>query len=358
MKQYESLKLESLELDQLSPGDNLLQSTFWGRFKEKQGWQPMAFRFYWRDSQGEMLILIRKILRFIPMAYVPFGPDLPTKDRTLFLAALSWELITQLPLGTLFIRYDLTEGNSMAALEARKIENIPQRPQLESPLIKAKQDVQPPDTVMLDISQSPQEILDQMHKKWRYNIRLAEKKGVKIIVEENPSIDHWYSLYKTTSLRDKIALHPSSYYQRLFDMAEESGEMENSTLKLRLFTAYHEEELLAGIVVSVFGEKATYLYGASSNEKRNLMPSYALQWHAINWAKEQGCSNYDFFGIPPTADPEHPMQGLFLFKTGFGGTLHHNLGCWDFPYSGVFYKLFRLFEGIRLWYYKKFKKRK
>jgi len=127
---------------------------------------------------------------------------------------------------------------------------------------------------------------------------------------------------------------------------------------LRLITATHEGDLLAGIIVAFYGGRATYLYGASSNEKRNLMPAYALQWEAIKQAKDLGCREYDFFGIPPTHDKSHPMHGLFQFKTGFGGEIHHYYGAWDFPYGKLFYGFYRLVERLRLWYYKGFRKRK
>jgi lipid II:glycine glycyltransferase (peptidoglycan interpeptide bridge formation enzyme) len=107
----------------------------------------------------------------------------------------------------------------------------------------------------------------------------------------------------------------------------------------------------------IFYEKeAVYLYGASGNEKRNLMPSYLLQWNAIRDAKNSGCGFYDFYGCPPSDDKNHPMHGLFLFKTGFGGKLVHRPGSFDVILKRRTYFLYRCAEKIRSVYFKKIKK--
>jgi lipid II:glycine glycyltransferase (peptidoglycan interpeptide bridge formation enzyme) len=110
------------------------------------------------------------------------------------------------------------------------------------------------------------------------------------------------------------------------------------------------------MVTLFFGATATYLYGASSDEKRHLMPSYALQWAAIKAAKAAGCLEYDMYGIPPTNDDQHPMAGLYRFKTGFGGGLRHYPGAWDYVYLPFVYTLFRSAERSRLLWHKKIRK--
>lgn len=354
----EPIALTEIELNQLNPADNLLQSPFWGEFKGQFGWKPRAFRYQWREHRGTLLVLQRKILGFLPLAYVPFGPDLPEEDQTLFLNSLSWELVTQLPLGTLFIRYDLRGGTRQNAMEARSGQEAEDAPiTLGDPLKKSPHSIQPPDTVIISLQGELDSIMAAMHKKWRYNIRLAEKKGVKVELSEPSMVDDWYRLYQETAQRDKIALHPLTYYKKQFELAEQRKTQDQKAPELQLLTARHEGDFLAGIIVAIEGNRATYLYGASSNQKRNLMPAYALQWRAMEWAKSRGCTSYDLFGIPPKADPDHPMHGLYLFKTGFGGEVHHYLGAWDYPYSKVFYWVYRGIEGLRNWYYKVFKKR-
>jgi len=102
--------------------------------------------------------------------------------------------------------------------------------------------------------------------------------------------------------------------------------------------------------------EGVYLYGASSNEHRNLMPAYSLQWKAILDAKDRGCTTWDFYGIPPNEDPSHPMFGLYRFKTGFGGTIIHRIGSVDVPLRPIMYTCYRIAEKVRYFWYKKLKK--
>lgn len=294
------------------------------------------------------------------MAYVPHGPlglekllaHTPADERqrtaSRILADLADRLRPHLPRGTVFFRWDLLLGTTWT-LESPEPETFPQP--LLPPLKKAV-DVQPPNTVILDLRGSEEEILEGMHKKTRYNIRLAEKKGVVIREAEPEELPRWYELYRITSERDKISIHPESYYRGLFSTSADFPQY-----PVKLWLAEHEGQLLAGIITVKAGDRVTYLYGASSNEGRNLMPAYLLQWKAIQWAKDQGATSYDFFGIPPTGEEGHPMHGLYRFKTGFGGVIHHRLGAWDRVYRLLPYLALSLSEKMRTWYYKVWKKR-
>ena len=186
-----------------------------------------------------------------------------------------------------------------------------------------------------------------MHKKNRYNIRLAERKGVSVRAASADELPRWYALYEETAARDGITIHSFSATTRRSSSSLRGQRRLRTHRHLHLYLAEHEGELLAGIVVVHYAGGATYLYGASSNEKRNLMPNYALQWRAIENAARAGCSWYDMFGVPPADDPAHPMHGLYRFKTGFGGAIVHRLGAWDAPVRPVAARLFRLAERGR-----------
>jgi lipid II:glycine glycyltransferase (peptidoglycan interpeptide bridge formation enzyme) len=216
-------------------------------------------------------------------------------------------------------------------------------------------------------------LLANMKSKWRYNIGLAEKKGV-AVRSACPSsngtntaiagfLDIFYRLYEETSVRDGISIHPKEYYEALFEEAA------NHVVDVRLYLASHEGEDLAGIITLFRGTIATYLYGASSSHKRNLMAPYALQWQAMKDAKAAGCRVYDLFGIPPRPPedmPDHPMAGLYRFKTGFigdeekGGAILHRCGCWDYPCRPLVMALYSTVEKIRkkIWDIKKLLKRR
>jgi lipid II:glycine glycyltransferase (peptidoglycan interpeptide bridge formation enzyme) len=208
---------------------------------------------------------------------------------------------------------------------------------------------------VLEIQKADEELLAGMKPKWRYNVRLAEKKGVSVSAEGIKSLDGFYGLYQTTAARDRIGIHPKEYYTQLLGL--EPINPQEPKPDLRLWIARFEGKALAAIITVFHGREATYLYGASSDEHRNLMPAYALQWAAIKAAREAGCSSYDFYGIPPVDDPSHAMSGLYRFKTGFGGGIRHYAGTWDYVLKPAVYTAFRAAERARLYWHKVVKKR-
>jgi lipid II:glycine glycyltransferase (peptidoglycan interpeptide bridge formation enzyme) len=230
-------------------------------------------------------------------------------------------------------------------------------PKIGKPFKRAAADIQPPDTVLIDLTKSADVILLEMKSKWRYNIGLAEKKGVTVRRADDGGLDIFYALLSETAARDGIAVHGIEYYRTLFELSAEYVNREkcaasprpelSANPELRLYLAEHEGEVLAGIVVLIRGKNAVYLYGASSDHKRNLMAPYALQWKAMNDAIDAGCTEYDLFGIPPNDDPNHPMAGLYRFKTGFGGRIIHRPGSWDYAYKPLVMKLFNTAEAFR-----------
>jgi lipid II:glycine glycyltransferase (peptidoglycan interpeptide bridge formation enzyme) len=195
------------------------------------------------------------------------------------------------------------------------------------------------------------EILAAMKPKCRYNIGLAEKRGVVVCDYGNGAscgqgLEVFYRLLKETAQRDGIAVHSVEYYRALFEEAE-GQKPQTVPAQLRLYTARHENDDLAAIAAFFRGKQATYLYGASSNVKRNLMAPYALQWKAMQDAKTFGCTVYDLFGIPPDESPGHPMAGLYRFKTGFGGSIVRRPGSWDYPYKPALHAMFKSAENLR-----------
>ncbi|MFP4151458.1 MAG: lipid II:glycine glycyltransferase FemX [Alkalispirochaeta sp.] len=220
--------------------------------------------------------------------------------------------------------------------------------------------VQPPDTVIVPLDGSPEEILRRMKSKTRYNVRLAGKKGVSVTVatgtELLAALPEWYRLYRETALRDRITIHSEGYYRHVVESAEAMRAEGRPAPDLSLYVARHEGDLLGGIVVSSWSGTSTYLYGASSNTKRNLMANYLLQWEAMQGAIGRGDFAYDLFGIPESDDPDHPMHGLYRFKTGFGGEIVHRAGAWDLPIDTVGTAAYRTAERVRKWYYFRFRK--
>ncbi|WP_432960098.1 lipid II:glycine glycyltransferase FemX [Treponema sp. OMZ 840] len=334
---------------------SFLQSAFWADFKAAHGWKPLSVSLCLKDGQTgaespfKISVLLRSFKRFFTLAYIPMGPELPLMQNTppvlysKVLADTARALKPLLPRNSLCVRMDVPLD--FYSLEERGdfVYSI------SKPLVKAPSDIQPPDTNILDLTLSEDKISANMKSKWRYNINLASKRGVVVEKAGEEGIDIFYDLYLQTAKRDGIAVHAKNYYRDLLLRSGRDG------VQITMYIAKHEGEALAAIIVLFSGSEAVYLYGASSNNKRNLMSAYLLQWTAIKDAKKAGCTTYDFYGIPPTDDENHPMHGLYRFKTGFGGKNVHRPGSIDFPLS-LLYSLFRAAEKLRGFYHKRIKK--
>ena len=302
-----------------------------------------------KTERSPLLVIRRRIGPFISFAYVPWGPELPadfpsdSKTRTAALEELAAALRFYLPGNTAFIRFDppwYTEGAGTPP------------PQIHEPFVHAAADVQAPDTVIVNLDGSRDTILGRMKNKWRYNSKLALKRGVVIRCPDEEGLKTFYALLMETAKRDHISIHNFHYYKMLFSHTKEyqgkTGENNSSAAPaVHLYTAEYEGETLAAIIVLFRGREAVYLYGASSNYMRNLMSPYALQLRAMMDARDAGCTEYDLFGIPPREDPNHPMAGLYRFKTGFGGRIIHRPGSWDYTFRPFEMELFRFLESLR-----------
>ncbi|MDD5790067.1 MAG: peptidoglycan bridge formation glycyltransferase FemA/FemB family protein [Spirochaetia bacterium] len=347
------------------------QSDFWCGFKSAHGWKSFKI-----DGINVLVRAFKKGPVGFSVCYVPMAPEYEQKgivpgfemqavsevEYVRTLGFLSEKIKAELPQKPLFIRFDVPLD--MPSVEVRddylfRLGELARSAKVN--LKKSRTDIQPPDSTFLDLSLSEEQLLKNMKSKWRYNIRYASKHGVEVRAVDFNSPDFekdlksFYSLYRETAERDGIGLHPLSYYRDLLERGEKSSGSEEKT-KITLYLAACEGEDLAGIITLFQEDEAVYLYGASSNKKRNLMPNYLVQWTAICDAKKFGSKIYDFYGIPPTGSENHPMHGLYLFKTGFGGREVHRPGSVDLPLSG-FYGLYCLAENLRAFYHKKIMKK-
>jgi lipid II:glycine glycyltransferase (peptidoglycan interpeptide bridge formation enzyme) len=342
--------ITKVSLDVCNDAGLFLQSAMWGEFKSRFEWKALSFLIEFDGYEKKpLLALSRRLAPGFSFAYVPWGPQLPTDfpadGRVQALAQLAEKLKPFLARNTVFIRFDppwyCEDGEDFAAVSHNESASL-----ATSGFRRAAADIQPPDTVIVNLDLPGEQILASMKSKWRYNISLAGKKGVQVNTGGGKELETFYDLLKETAQRDGIAIHNFDYYKTLFEICGQRNK-NGEGVELRLYTAVHEGDTLAAIVVLFRAQYATYLYGASSNEKRNLMAPYALQWKAMQDAKEAGCQYYDLFGIPPNEDPNHPMAGLYRFKTGFGGKIIHRPGSWDYPYKPVTYSLFNFAEALR-----------
>lgn len=349
------------------------QSDFWCDFKCAHGWKKI--------NHNNINVLVRGFKKgpvSFSLAYVPLAPESTEKDCELSADSasigfeylknvknLSSKLKEKLPSDTMCIRWDFPFGFSTAEERDRYLKSFNSLAKAaDFNIKKASVDVQPPDSTFLDLTKSEKELLAAMKSKWRYNLNLAKRKGVTVraVTCDSPDfekdLESFYRLYKTTAARDGIGLHPKSYYEDLLKrgvVSTGSVAAENNT-KITLYIGSHEGDDLAAIITLFQNDEAIYLYGCSGNLKRNLMPAYLVQWTAICDAKQFGSKIYDFYGIPPTGEEGHPMHGLYLFKTGFGGPEVHRGGSFDVPLTGM-YKLYSMAEKLRAFWHKKVMKK-
>jgi len=331
---------------------SFLQSWDWGEFQERagkrvfrfagEGWQaqfvetkiPGVNKFYWYCPRGPIADIskIQEIKRQVKekagdkIVFFRFGPE-----------------------------WDLSSGQEL----------------FHSGFQRLSYDIEPSQTLILDISKTEEELLAQMHEKWRYNIRLAERKGVRIKLStydvdnfENYFEEFYRLVSEGTSERKNIKHHPKDYYRKQLELnppqssLKGQGEESNSPplggvggdLKSVLFVAEHEGKVIAANIVVFFGNRATYLHGATSSEHREVMAPHLLQWEQIKYAKSQGCAEYDFWGIVN----EHTLdrrgkswEGFTRFKKGFGGEEVNYVGYWDYPLNKPWYFLYRLVQKFR-----------
>jgi lipid II:glycine glycyltransferase (peptidoglycan interpeptide bridge formation enzyme) len=305
------------------PDAHILQTAAWGELKSGFDWQVAHVV---AGSSGAQ-ILFRKLPLGLSFAYIPKGPVGDDWDRL-------WPEVDSIckEKRAVFLKVeaDLWEGDS-DSIEGG---------QPPSGFHLSLHEIQPPRTLIVDLQGTEDQILARMKQKTRYNIRLARRKG--IIIRETSDIDTFYQLMQVTGERDAFGVHSREYYHRVLDLFEPRGHC-------RLFCAEFEEQPLAGLMVFAYGKRAWYFYGASSNEYRHLMPTYLLQWKAMQWAKAQGSTEYDLWGVPDEdqetleanfLERRDGLWGVYRFKRGFGGEIKRVVQTWDRVYSSLLYKLY------------------
>ena len=287
-------------------------------------------------------------------------PETQAIEFAHFLSELAIALKPELPKNTIAIRFD--PDVSFTNPENRDLFNYGMQLITYADKLKIRKnsvDIQPPDSTLVDLTGTEEEILEKMHSKWRYNIRLSERKGVVIHrylgnnINLSEKIDKFYELTKITNARDGNASHSKAYYADLIKSSAEEVAAGKDVPVISLYIAEHEGEEIASIMTLFSHDEAIYLYGASSNNKRNLMPNHLLQWTAMKDAKAYGSKYYDMYGMPPEGkDENHPMHGLYMFKANFGGKNIHRTGSWDIPLKAIYHP-YSAAEKLRAFWHKK-----
>lgn len=331
---------EALEEDRISfndyvarfPTGDLLQSFEWGDLKSRYGWRPVRLI---AEEAGAITAAVSLLARPIPrtgrcIAYAPRGPVLNTRDADLVRSFCGFIERRAREMGAILVKCDppvaVEDAESEANLRAAGF-----RPVASGGF----GGTQPKAVMQLDLDKPEEELFASFHPKWRYNIRLAEKKGVSVRLDcPRSDLPAFYELLQETSKRDGFLVRSLSYFEDMWDTLAPPGYM-------MLAMTYYNDRPVAGALVYLFGDKAMYTYGASSNEHRNVMPNHLMQWTLIKWAKARGCKWYDFRGVSPRKDggQDDHLRGLNRFKAGFSPRYVEYIGEYDLPLSRAFYWL-------------------
>jgi len=313
------------------PYNHVLQSYEWGQFKAKYGWTPLRLLFEEDGVVQAAASVLRRKFPYLPLCimYVPKGPALDYGNSELLGRVLSTLQDVARRHRAIFIKIDpdvcLEDRSPPTDQVITTLESYGWQPSSEQ--------IQFRNTILIDLMQEEDELLKAMKPKTRYNVRLAGRRGVRVRPGKAADLPIFYDMYVETSSRDEFIIRPFVYYRDAWQAFIEAN-------LAHLFIAEHESQPLGGLILFRFGNKVWYMYGASRDVHRNLMPNHLLQWEAMRWAKAQGCTVYDLWGAPDIKDESDPLWGVYRFKEGFGGQFVRHIGAYDYPVSRRLYRLY------------------
>jgi peptidoglycan pentaglycine glycine transferase (the first glycine) len=384
------------------PTAHVLQTWEWGAFKSRHGWRPIRYLWLADDRPcAAASVLTRWLTHGLrPVMYVPKGPAMEYGDIALLERILGDLENIARHKRALFVKIDPDVRADTTAGKA-VVETLRRRGWRFS-----REQIQFRNTVLLDLTRSPDELLAAMKSKWRYNVRLAARKGVTVRRGTAADLPLLYCMYAETAARDGFVIRPEDYYRDAWSTFIEAGlaqpliaEVEGEAVAMVIIFHFPSAALRTSpsaalrrgpstalrrgpsaalrrgpsavlragsstalrrgpsTALRAGAGRAWYMYGASRAIHREKMPNHLLQWEAIQWAREQGCAVYDMWGAPDVLDESDLLWGVYRFKRGFGGEFVQHIGAWDFPVSRPGYWLYttvmpRVLAAMR-WRYRK-----
>jgi len=303
--------------------NQFLQSWEWGEFQKALGREVRRFKI----DKDDFLVSLGQIVRYdLPLGftylYLPRGPLATGAAQN---HAEEFLRIFQREVGGFFASPIFVRAESADFDFSR------------APGFRRTRDVQPSRTLILNLEKDEDELLQAMHQKTRYNMRLAVKHEVGIRKMEENEFEKFWNLIQVTTARDKFRAHPKSYYEKMIQALGRD--------MCQVWFAEYKGEVIAANLMIFWGDTVTYVHGASSSDHRNVMAPHLLHWEIIKRAKELGYKFYDFWGVAPKDEPAHPWAGISRFKRGFGGEEVSYAGTFDWPINKFWYLLYRLRTG-------------
>jgi peptidoglycan pentaglycine glycine transferase (the first glycine) len=325
------------------PGAHVLQSWEWGEGKSHFGWT--VDRRVW-ESDGKPVAaaqILRRTVRVGPFAaslfYIPKGPLLDWQSDGVCDGVLADLESTARQAGAIQIKIDpdLILGLGIPGSESDKTDavgNKATRTLTHRGWRFSPEQVQFRNTVVLDLRPEENALLAAMKSKTRYNIRLAQRHGVTTREGSEQDLPLLCRMYAETADRDSFVIRSEGYYREVWGSMMRAG-------RAQPLIAEVEGQPVAALVLFHFARRGWYLYGMSRALHREKMPNHLLQWEAMRWLKNRGCTAYDLWGAPDEFAESDPLWGVFQFKTGFGGEVIRFAGAWDYAPSPLRYTAYQ-----------------
>ncbi len=348
------------------PNPHFLQTYEWGQVKAKYGWIPY-FAVWGANGEFKIekdvtrlysfvfpvvaatLILKKQVLNSgfaarLSILYAPKGPLLDWDNESLRTRVLNDLQTYARKQGAIFLKIDpdVVLGRGVPDSEGDVLDTGGQAVRSEFTRrgwVYSSDQIQFQNTVLIDLfATTEEEMLARMKPKTRYNVRLAEKRGVKLRVGTVSDLPMLYKMYAETSVRDGFVIRDENYYMTVWKLFMQSAvSSQPSAIPL---IAEVDNEPVAAIFLFMFAGRAYYVYGMSRNLHREKMPTYLLQWEAMKHARANECTGYDLWGAPDVFDESDSMWGVYRFKEGLGGEVIRTLGAYDFAPNKLWYKLY------------------
>ena len=318
-----------------------MQSFQWGELKAATGWEPQLVTVEDADELRAGAMILRRSIPHIgrSLLYAPRGPVLDWSDTALLPRLLAKVREVARESRAIALKIDpcvpLERSDVAAMIEAEGFAFCGSAdPDLGG--------TQPRYVMKTDLRPEPDEILADFHKKWRYNIRLAGRRGVEVREGRPEDLPTFYELIEDTAERDEFRVRGYDYFKRIHDLMAPDG-------LAKFFVAEFEGKMIAGVLVFRMGTEAVYVYGGSDPEYFKHMPNHLLHWEIMQWAREQGCTSYDFRGVSKEIDgePLGELGGLNRFKRGFNAQYLEYIGEYDLVFSPFWYGLCNLAMRLR-----------
>ena len=315
---------------------HFMQSHLWAGCKTAWEWAGIAVRNGEGAIVGALSVLIRRVpgLPF-SLLYGGRGPVCDRTDREVLAELAAGARTLAKKHGGYLLKIDpdvlSSSEEEIAALNAAGFRLRDSGKNFEG--------IQPRYVFRLHLNgRTEEEIFAAFEQKTRYNVRLSGRKGVEVRLCGEEMVESFAAIMRETGERDGFIVRNADYFRR---MLQELGE------HARLYMAFYEDKPVAGTLAIGYGNKVWYLYGASSNTYRNVMPNYALQWEMIRWAVERGADIYDFRGVSGDLSEDNPLYGLYRFKKGFNGDFTEFAGEFDLAFRP--FLAWGLEKGQHLW---------